>query len=265
MDLKILAAQFPVSLSIQKNIEVISEILEQSQSGELVVFPEGSVSGYSTDISFLDKIDLNELEAGLKFLQKEAQRRDIYLWVGACIKENGNWINAAFGFMPNGDSYIYKKINLAHHERNIIVAGKELPVFQIETKEGTVSIGIQLCRELRYPEQWGWLSRSGSQIILHLNNAVGNDKYQSVWKSHLVSRAAETQRFVISANNAGSQQLCPTMIIAPDGKVVGEIVSDKKAMLRATLDLSLVSNWYLNQCREDVVLIKASNDKNLAT
>jgi predicted amidohydrolase len=90
-------------------------------------------------------------------------------------------------------------------------------------------------------------------LFVHLNNAVGAERYQPVWKSHLVSRAAETQRFVASANNAAAQQVSPTILIGPDGLVIGEIVSAETKILCATLDLSQVSNQYISQSRSDVV------------
>jgi len=47
----------------------------------------------------------------------------------------------------------------------------------------------------------------------------------------------------------------PTVAIAPSGFVLGEIVSEWAEMMRVELDLSQVSDWYLRQCREDVVSI----------
>ena len=139
---------------------------------------------------------------------------------------------------PHGERLIYRKINLANHERGKFSTGSELPVFRLQTPAGEVSIGVQICREIRYPEQWGWLARQGAQIILHLNNAIDDDQYQPVWKSHLVSRAAETQRFVLSANNAAQKQISPTIAIAPNGQVLAEIVSSKSESVRIPLDLS---------------------------
>jgi predicted amidohydrolase len=232
-------------------------VLEQTNPDDLVLFPEGSISGYSTDTSFLKHINQAELTVGLKHLQAEAVKRRVNVWAGACVNRDGKWFNAAYGFSADGKSDVYYKINLANHERGIFSTGDSLPLFELNLPEGKVPIGVQICRELRFPEQWGWLARRGAQVILHLNNAVGDRSFQPVWKSHLVSRAAETQRFVLSANNAASEQVSPTIAIAPDGHVLGEVVSAELGILRLSLDLSKVSTLYLDQSRTDVVAIKS--------
>ena len=257
MKLNALVAQFPISLSIQSNLDMIDSVLEQTKAGDWVLFPEGSLSGYSPDMSFLQHIDHDELIAGLEHIQQIAEQRMINVWVGACMNVDGRWFNTAHGSIADGRHHIYHKINLANHERGAFSAGDQLPIFEVNTPEGTVKIGIQICRELRFPEQWGWLARSGAQVFLHLNNAVGEDRFQTVWKSHLVSRAAETQRFILSANNAAPKQGSPTIVIASDGLVLGEIVSAELGMLRVELDLSKVSNKLLDQSRSDVVAIES--------
>lgn len=256
MTISAIVAQFPVSLSIQRNLEIIDSVLEQTRAGDWVIFPEGSLSGYSTDTSFLKQIDQQELMAALEHLQQEAEERKINVWTGACINNEGRWLNAAYGFSADARTQVYYKINLANHERGVFSAGNRLPVFDVNTPTGKVIIGVQICRELRYPEQWGWLARCGAQVILHLNNATGDDLYQPVWRSHLISRAAETQRFVLSANNAALRQTGPTMVVAPDGQVIDEIVSASLKTLHVELDLSQVSNRHLEQSRADVVAIK---------
>ncbi len=257
MNITAVIAQFPISLSIAQNLEVIDSVLEQTRPGDLVLFPEGSISGYSTDTSFLKQIDQAELSAGIKYLQGKAVERKVNLWAGSCINRDNQWFNAAYGFSADGQINVYYKINLANHERGVFSAGNRLPIFELNLPEGKVSIGVQICRELRYPEQWSWLARRGAQVILHLNNAIGDRSFQPVWKSHLVSRAAETQRFVLSANNAASEQVSPTLAIAPSGHILGEIVSDEIGILRVQLDLSKVSNLYLDQSRTDVVTIRS--------
>jgi len=210
-------------------------------------------------MSFLQHINHDELSAGLQHIQQVAEQRMINVWVGACMNVDRKWFNTAHGFLADGTSHVYRKINLANQERGAFSTGDHLPTFDINTPDGTVKIGIQICRELRFPEQWGWLARCGAQIILHPNNAVGEDRFQSVWKSHLISRAAETQRFVLSANNAALKQGSPTIAIDSDGLVLGEIVSAELGILRVELDLSKASSRLLDQSRSDVVAIQSNN------
>jgi predicted amidohydrolase len=256
-----LLAQFPVSHSIADNLGNILSLLDYTQAGDLVLFPEGAVSGYAQDLTFIKDIDPKVLNATLDELRDQAHKRGIHLWVGTLIPEGREWYNAAFGFTPNGGAFQYRKINLAHHERGTITPGSDLPVFDLEMEDGIVKVGVQICREVRYPEQWGWLSRKGAKVYLHLNNATNNPKQLSVWRSHLVSHAACNQRYMLSANNASPAQSSPTIAISPEGWVLDEIVSDRPAYMRVELDLSRVSDGYLEQSRPDVVSITVPGEK----
>jgi predicted amidohydrolase len=237
-------------------MKALEQALKHVHPGELVLCPEGCVSGYSRDLAFLRKIDRKAVEDSLSELELKAQQLGIHLWVGAIVNEDGAWRNMAFGFTPQGQVHTYYKVNLASHERGTFLAGCQLPLFPLDFEGGTVVAGVQICRELRYPEQWGWLARQGAQVFLHLNNAVGNARNRAVWRSMLISRAAETGRFVLSANNGSEGRQGPTIAIASDGQLLGEIAHRGVATLRATLDLNKVSNWYLNQCRKDLVSIE---------
>jgi predicted amidohydrolase len=258
MNISAIIAQFPVSSSIQSNLEVIDSVLKQTNTHDLVLFPEGAISGYFTDPPLLEQIDQSALREAIEYLETQAAGRKISIWTGACVKIGEKWFNAAYGFSPDGRTQIYYKINLANLERGIFTAGDALPTFELNTPGGKVVIGVQICRELRHPEQWTWLARQGAQLFLHLNSAVGDSSFQPVWRSHLVSRAAETQRYVLSANNAAPQQVSPSIAIGPDGKIMGEIVSDELGVLRVRLDLSKVSSLYLEQSRTDVVAVRSS-------
>jgi predicted amidohydrolase len=262
MKIPLLLAQFPVSLSISENLEIILGVLKNTRSGDFVLFPEGAVSGYSRDMAFLKEIQPQELTSALDQLRDQAQKRGIYLWVGTCILDGSQWFNAALGFTPNGGAYQYRKINLATHERGILSPGSDLPVFELEVPDGIIKVGVQICREIRYPEQWGWLARQGAQVIFHLNNAVNDACYLPVWRSHLVSHAASNQRYVVSANNAASEQNSPTIAISPEGEVLAEIISAQCEFTRLELDFTRVSDWVLDQCRQDVVAITPPSQKD---
>lgn len=255
MKLSIIIGQFPISFNIEENFNNIKKVLDESKEDDLVILPEGAVSGYNDDISFLKNIDLEKLDNMINLLKEEAIKRKIHIIFGSCIYENSNWFNTAIGYSYCNDDFMYKKVNLATHERGVFKAGNELPVFKIKVKGETLKLGIQLCREARYPEQWKLLAMNGAQIFIYLTNAI-TGKGLNVWKSHLISRAAENQRFLIGSNNAHEKQHCPTILISPKGDVISEIISNELNLISYTIDTDEISNWYLNQARDDVVKIE---------
>lgn len=248
-------AQFPISLDIGKNLQTILSIISQAKENELVLFPEGALSGYDADPNFLEHIHPSELSEALQKLQDEVNRRKLHLVFGSCLLKNDQWYNAGLYFSHNSHPFIYNKVNLATNERGYFQAGNHLPVFTLNMGGFSITAGMQICREIRFPEQWQHLARSGAEVLFYLTNAIGDSHAASVWRSHLISRAAENQRFVISANNAYEQQKCPTMIIAPSGDVIAEIMSADIEILQKTIDLSKISDWYLDQARTDLVKI----------
>ena len=190
-------------------------------------------------------------------LRNEATRRRLHLVIGSCIQESGRWYNAALYLGSRREIQVYRKINLATSERGFFAAGDQLSLFSVSIRGLSVSLGIQMCREIRYPEQWRYLASQGTQVFAFLNNAVGDSEICPIWRSHLISRAAETQRFIVGVNNAAPDQKCPTMIIAPSGKVLFEVVSADAASATSELNLSDVSNFVLAQARTDVVRVTA--------
>lgn len=254
MRISAVSAQFPVSLTVAANVRHILAFVEQTQPDELLILPEGAVSGYSEDSTFLEAIDLSELDRALLDVRKAAHQRGAHLVVGSCLREGDRWRNAALYFAPDGSQSTYYKVNLASSERGVFTAGDTLPVFAMRFANGAVTVGVQLCREIRFPEQWRALARQGAQVFAYLTYAASPDAPPGVWRSHLISRAAENQRFIVGANTAHPDQHCPTTIISPRGEVLCEAETRQNSeIIRSELDLGELSNWYLDQCRTDIV------------
>jgi predicted amidohydrolase len=252
MKVSIVLGQFPISFDIEQNLNYINHILDKSGKDDLIILPEGALSGYDDDVSFLKNIDLKKLSSAMGVIKKAVTKKEVHIIFGSCIYQDLNWFNAAIGYSHSSNDFVYRKVNLATHERGIFKAGDELPVYEINVMEQTLKFGIQMCREIRFPEQWKLLAMNGAQAFVYLTNAVVG-KGLSVWRSHLISRAAENQRYVISSNNAHRNQNCPTMIIAPTGEVISEITSSNLDIIKQTIDTENVSDWYLSQSREDIV------------
>ena len=137
------------------------------------------------------------------------------------------------------------------NERGVLAAGSELPVY-----DSPVALGIQICREIRFPEQWQHLAGLGAKVVVYLTNAANPTEPSDVWRAHLISRAAENQRWVLAANAADPASHCPTMIVSPRGEVIGETLDGNPAVLRTTIDTAATSDWYLGQRRTDVVEVR---------
>lgn len=259
MKISVLVGQFPITFNIFENFNQIKSILEKSKKDDLVILPEGALSGYSDDIAFLKDINIEELNNAMSLLKEEVIKREIHLVYGSCIFEKNDWYNAAVCYSYNNPDFTYKKLNLAVHERGYFKAGDKLDIYSLKIGERNVNLGIQLCREIRFSEQWRWLAMNNAEIFIYLTNAV-QGKGISVWRSHLISRAAENQRFLISSNNAHVNQHCPTMLIAPGGEIIEEIISKELCFFRKQIELDEISNWYISQCRIDIVRLVGSDN-----
>ena len=45
------------------------------------------------------------------------------------------------------------------------------------------------------------------------------------------------------------------MLIAPIGEIIEEVLLDNICYFRKEIEINLVSNWYINQCRNDIATL----------
>jgi predicted amidohydrolase len=270
MGLQVVVGQLEADWDPVRNSErVVSFLRAETRPGCLAVLPEAVLSGYDDQLSGLDRLDERALAAGRTAVAAAARDLGVHVLCGSLLPESGSFSNAAMYFGPAGERWTYRKVNLATHERGLLAAGHSLPLLRLKdarppqdapsaggrpaAERPPVDIGVQLCRELRYPEQWHVLARRGALLLAYLTYAANPQIAAGVWRSHLISRAAETQRFVLAANVASRNQHCPSMVISPRGEVVAETTTTGPQALHADLDLAEVSDLVLSQQRCDVV------------
>ena len=256
MQIELFAAQFPVSLSLEDNLKQMRTMLDGLPPQSWVVFPEGALSGYANDLSFLKQLNAQNLRKALQELQAEVQERALYVWFGSLWNKDIRWYNMTFGLTPTGQRFTYRKVNLAVVERGVLTQGDSLSLHIVNTNQGEVPVGIQISRELRHPEQWRWLAVKGAQVFLHPTFEINDPGMLAVNRAHLISRAAENQRFVVSVNSTGmSGQNCPTIVVAPNGRVIGELAPHVTDRLHARLDLTLTDDLCVKETRRDLVKV----------
>ena len=259
MNVNVLAGQVSITWNIADNVTSAMSVLELANAEDLVVLPEGMISGYDDQLTGLKSLNPEAVTEAIRDIAVIARERSIHLFCGTLLPDGGNWSNAAIYFSPEGEPQIYRKVNLATGERNKLIAGSQLPLFNLHIGGEPVAVSPQLCRELRFPDQWHVPARQGAKLFVYLTHAANQRESLSVWRSHLVSRAAETQRFVIAANVAHPDRHCPTLIVSPSGGVLAEALSPEPINVRASINIEAASNWYVDQQCSDVVRISYLN------
>ena len=255
MQVPVAVAQVPVGWSARRNAGLILDAIGSVGAGTVLVLPECALSGYDDQLSGLDGLDPAELAVARDVVAQAARRSGVHVFCGSLLSEHGRWWNAAYYFPPDGEPWVYRKVNLAMHERGRLTAGPALPTVVVNRPDGDLRAGVQLCREIRFPEQWACLARQGAQLLIYLTYAVNPAEPAGVWRAHLISRAAETQRFVLAANVAGENQHCPSMIVSPRGQVLAEAATGAAGILRHTIDLAETRDSYLSQQRADLISV----------
>lgn len=255
MQISILIGQVPVTWDVEANLGTLRDVVDEAQPGDLVVLPEGMLSGYGEDLTPLEAVDRALIDDAVAQVGALAVQRQVQIFCGSLLPWRGGWCNAGLTFTAAGDHYVYRKINLAMNERGRLHPGTGLSTVNISRPQGKLTVGVQLCREIRFPEQWQHLASAGAELFVYMTNAANTREVDGVWRSHLISRAAENQRFVVSANIAHPDQHCPSMVVSPRGEVMGELPNGAPGLLKQTLDLTQVGDWYLGQRRQDVLSI----------
>jgi len=240
-------------MDVDANLRDLEAAIGSLEPQTLIVAPEGLLSGYRPQPGVTADLDQRRTEQAIDQALGLAVRAGIHLVVGACVRIDGTWRNASFYLGPDRKVWRYDKVNLATSERPDFTPGNGLPVLDVHMDDRPARLGIQMCREIRYPEQWRRLAVQGAEVIAYVNNAVGSRDGHELWRAHAISRAAEIQRFVVGANNAAPDQTCPTLIISPSGRVLAEAPIGETTIVGAEVDLAEVSDWVISQARADVV------------
>jgi predicted amidohydrolase len=176
--------QFPISMDVASHLKRLTACIDRLDAGTIAVAPEGALSGYAPDPGFVASLDPETIARAIDSARSAVANKKIHLVAGACFLDDGVWRNSSFYIGPERRLERYDKINLAQSERGTFHPGNRLPVFEICYKGEAFHLGIQMCREIRYPEQWRILATKGAQVIAYVNNAVGStDGLSSVARS----------------------------------------------------------------------------------
>lgn len=233
--MKIHLAQLIVENELSANVAKIQRVLAGVQAGEWVVFPEASLSGYfPDDPQYTSKMDAAAIEQAIVEIQDLVRARGCFCVLGSARQSKGKWENAAIVMSPSEAPETYAKIQLSALDARHFRPGPFVPTFHIDG----VRVGIQLCRELLFPNQWAQLRQAGVKMVIHLNNAI--KPHDAIWEHVLITRALEHAMYVCSVNNAAPPQELTSYLVAPNGTLLLKAGSQTEEVLTANIDLAAV-------------------------
>lgn len=233
--MKIHLAQLVVENELPVNFTKIKRVLAGVQAGEWVVFPEASLSGYfPDDPHYTSRLNAAEIEQAIVEIHDIVRARGCFCVLGTARHFKEKWENAAVVLCPTGPAETYAKIQLSALDARHFRPGPFVPVFHIDG----VRVGIQLCRELLFPNQWAQLRQAGAKMVIHLNNAI--KPHDAIWEHVVITRALEHAMYVCSINNAAHPQELTSYLVAPNGKLLLKAARQTEEVLTTNIDLAAV-------------------------
>lgn len=213
--IKICAVQFRVSQDFNKNISRVIQFFKKADKNncDVICFPEVFLTGPLSRESYNPKIPIKSK----KIFSYLSKNYGIHSIMGSIIERiNGNFYNISYLFDGKGDIVgSYKKNHLVQKsEAKYLKPGNEVSVFR--TKIG--NIGIQICRDLLYPEITRrlmlknaeivfcpsfWSAKSSSYDWIY-NNKYFKNKVPREVDALVSARAIESETIFAYANAAGN-------------------------------------------------------------
>lgn len=181
------------------NLLLCEEYIKEASSKnvDLIVFPEMTLTGFSTNISLIAENE-SKSETVNKF-QELSKCYEMAIVFGAVIKDNSKALNKSI-FVNNEGIVLgeYAKIHPFSFsgEDKYFNAGNKIQIINFND----FSIGLTICYDLRFPELYSALAKKSDLII---NIANWPKKRVEHWNTLLRARAIENQLFIAGINRIG--------------------------------------------------------------
>ena len=256
MNLRVACVQMNTRGDVAANVGVATTLVDEAAAAgaRLVALPEtwvykGRREGIRASAEAVD----GPSNAALAQL---AARLGIFVLAGSIYEPSpvpGRVCNASALFGPHGDLLAaYRKIHLfdvtagtkVYRESDDVTPGAGLVTAEIDVgssdSAATVTLGLTICYDLRFPELYRSLALRGAQILC-VPSAFTAYTGAAHWEVLLRARAVENGCFVIAPGQVGEHlpgRACfgHSMIVDPWGAVLAE-VQDGIGFCIADLDL----------------------------
>lgn len=220
----------------QKNLQLASEKIREAadKGATLVVCPEATSQAFDSG-----RLDTQAEELDGPFatsLRELAEELGITVVAGMFRPADSHGdINRVYNtalITGNGLHEGYDKIHTfdtsSYSESDTVKPGVDLKTF---THEG-VTVGVAICFDIRYPEQFKQLAREGAQVVVVPTSWADGDNKLEQWNILARARALDAGVFIIAPDqarpggsaeagkNSGPTGVGHSLAVAPDGRVI---------------------------------------------
>lgn len=216
-----------VAYEKERNIEKAFSFLEEAaKTAEVIVLPEMWTIGYG-----LRSLEENAEEMNsplIERLKAFAKKKEVYLVPGSLpIKEGHKVYNRSLLLSPKGELLTtYDKLHMFSllNEPKFFTAGGKVVVSEVTTETGPLGLGLSVCYDLRFPEMYRTLTRSGAQVVTV--PAQWPESRLHAWRTLNQARAIENQIYICAVNGVGTYKDNVfgghSMFISPVGDIIVE-------------------------------------------
>ena len=255
---KICAVQFKIYKDFNKNIIQAEKFFKKANKNncDIICFPEVFLTGGLYKKKYDPPIPIKSK----KIFSKLSEDYGLYSIMGSIIERlNNKFYNLSYLFDNEGGIIgNYKKNHLTKNEQSYLTSDDKTPVFK--TKIG--NIGIQICRDLLYPEITRQFMLKGAQIAFCPSFWCSkSSQYSDVYNykyfrnktpkevdALVSSRAIESEIILVYVNAAGTFNynmqknilLGKTQIALPFYGTTNILDNNKEGVLIKEIDLKIV-------------------------
>lgn len=188
---QLLAIPGKININTEKLLHYLKTAKEKG--ADLIVFPECSLTGYSTERAKELAVDKDDSE--IQRIRQNSKEAGIAVCFGYMEKtEDGLYITQEI--TADGQSMYYRKTHLGSKETDVFLEGSEFPVFP-----EPVCTGIQLCWESHIPEISAAERKQGAELLLvPYASPMSKERCRENWSVHLPARASDNGAYLAACN-----------------------------------------------------------------
>lgn len=215
----------------------------KEHDAKLVIFPEMTLTSFSmnTKVTAEDRGSSDTVA----FFKKLATELQIAIVFGVVFRDSDKATNNAL--MIDSTAIIRETYSKIHPftfvgEDKVFNGGSEISYATL----GSMTIGLTICYDLRFPEIYSALAKHCDLII---NIANWPAKRVDHWNALLKARAIENQLFVIGVNRTGTdgnglEYIKSSQVINPNGELLSPVILENE------IDIFDIDSEYIGKFKQ---------------